>query len=470
MSTTKNLADHAISFQLSDMRPETVEFAQLRILDTVAVAIGGSTEPPSKIFADLDADYGSTGPCSMFGLSRSTSPMQAAVYNGICGHALDYDDQTFSSYIKTSATIVPPALALAELGNATGKAFLEAYIVGFELSTRIGWGAGFNTMHAGWHPNGVIPVMGAAAGGVRLLGGNSEQVRYAIGIAASSSSGIRKNVNSMTKSYHVGHASGQGLVAAQLAIRGFTSDPEVLDQAPSEGAYLGHGHFSWPQVFIGEGKFDLAAMERGLGSVFALDIGNTNTRFHPSTTFTQTVIDEVLELVERHKLEADQIQSMSIGVTPHALRAACWEIPTNVYTARFSLPFTAAVSVIDKEVTLRQFTDARMFDPKVHELILRIKTYVPDELANVEQWSDSELSPASCIIDIVLYDGRKISGQRNTTRGLPGTSITWKDMAGKFEECAEGIIPPRAGERFIEVLRNLPDLKDINQLSASLRG
>jgi 2-methylcitrate dehydratase PrpD len=470
MSITKELAQFALDLRLDKVPHEAVETAHVRILDTLGVALAGTPEACSRIATEVALESGATGDCTLIGANQTTSATHAALVNGVRAHALEFDDMTTSIVSHTSATVVPSVLALSEQLGVTGKQFLEAYIVGFEVTTRIGWSMGFNLLKHGWHPNGVLAVMGSAAAGARLLGANLDQTRAAIGIAASCSSGIRKNVGFMTKPLHMGHAAANGILAAQLASKGYTGDPDILERGPSSPTHKGHAFFSFPETYVGEGDYDLAQITRNMGTEYELSSDSTITRFHPGSSFPQAAIDEVIALVTTHDVKPEQIEKIRLGVSPLCLVIASYAAPRTAFDARFSLKFAISAAALDRTVTIRQYTDERVQRADAQEMMRRIEAYVPDAFSKLtDRWTGSNPTPVSCIVEIVLKNGQVLKGGRDTTRGYPGAKATWHDAMEKYQSCASLVMSEAQIARSSALVRQVEDLESIRELTHAFR-
>jgi 2-methylcitrate dehydratase PrpD len=469
MTTTEKLARFALDIRLSDLPGAVVENARLRLLDTLGVMLAGSRSRPAIIAREalLGEEHG-PGWAAVIGTAVRAHPVRAAFLNGVSAHALEFDDITSSAFTHTSATAVPATMAVAQSRRASGRQFLEAYIASFEVTTRIGWGFLGNLLTAGWHPNGVLAVVGCAAGLSRLLGSSLAKTCAAMGIAASCSSGLRKNVGSMTKPFHMGHAAGDAVTAAELANRGFTADMGILDRGDleySDSSAPGHALFSFPDAFVGSGKYDLDRMVANLGEDWELARGSTITRFHPGSTFPQAAIDETLRLVIEDDLKAEAIERIDVGVTPTCLSIAPCPRPTDGMAARFSVPYSIAVAVLDRQAAIEQYEDERVQRSDVQAFMDRIRVFVPDELAQITGgWTEAKLTPVSARITIHTRDGREVTGSRDTTKGFPGMLPSWDDVAEKFTECTTGILSPAATRRCVQLLKAVETLDDVTEL------
>src|SRR5882672_4022367 len=153
----------------------------------------------------------------------------AALANGTAAHALDYDDMCFVSLAHPSAPLVAAALAAADASGPTGRALLDAYVVGFELEARLGRAMNPRHYQRGWHCTSTLGTIGAAATASRLLGPDREAAGHALAIAASEASGIKENFGSMVKPLHAGLAARNGVIAALLAQAGMTASQAAID-------------------------------------------------------------------------------------------------------------------------------------------------------------------------------------------------------------------------------------------------
>ena len=200
------------------MPPEAVYAAKIVILDGLAVSLTGSQEQAARIVAEYAMEMGGKPVSSVFGHGFKTSPPMAAFVNGVAGHVLDYEVMWHPATHATSPTL-PGILALAESSGSTGRDIIAARVTGFEVQGRIRV-ASADLSLGGFHPPGLVGVMGSAAAGSAMLKLDIQQTRMALGIAASRAGTVSANTVTMTKSTQCGNAGRMGLEAALLAARG----------------------------------------------------------------------------------------------------------------------------------------------------------------------------------------------------------------------------------------------------------
>jgi 2-methylcitrate dehydratase PrpD len=229
MGVTEQLARLAVETPSDALGGAVLESAKLRLLDTIGIAIAGSREASTRIALETVRHFGGAGHASVIGHPDRTSAPFAGYVNGTSAHSQEYDDFTKGVDSHVSVVLAPGALALAEDLGVSGRRLLDGFIVGFELASRIGRGLAPALLDRGWHPNGILGGIGVAAAGARMMGLDLAGTRMAIGIAASEASGLRKNVGSMGKAFHVGLGARNGAFAAFLAQRGYLVDPDIIE-------------------------------------------------------------------------------------------------------------------------------------------------------------------------------------------------------------------------------------------------
>ena len=178
--------------------------------------------PQFASLLDLFEEEGGKPQASVLGLGATTTLQNAAMANGFLAHLDDFDDTYLPTVFHPSAPTIPPALALAEYRHTSGRDFLTACALGLEVSCRVAQVVQAVRHGAVWHMTGIVGPFGAAAAAGRLLGLDADAMARAFGLAGTQASGLRETFGTMTKAFHPGRAAQSGLLAAQLAQRGFT--------------------------------------------------------------------------------------------------------------------------------------------------------------------------------------------------------------------------------------------------------
>jgi len=452
MGITERLARFAVETDAHAIPAAVYESAKLKFLDTLGVMVAGSRHPASIISRDVANYLGGNPRASIVGTSLRTSTELAGYLNGISAHALEYDDYT-RMVTHLSVSMVPGTLAFAEDLDLSGRQMLDAFALGFQVATHVAKGLRPWLFDRGWHPNGILGAIGVAVAGARMMKLDAMQTRMAIGIAASEGSGLRKNVGSMGKPFHVGHGIRCGIFAALLAARGYEVDPDIIEGV--EDGIEGHVRFGMADTFNGVGNYDLAKMEVGLGRSWQLAENQTVVRFHPGATGAGSAIDGMIALAEQHDLKPETVARIELECTSQVMAIGSYREANDGHKARFCLPYSMAVALIDRKAGLPQYTDERVRRPDVQALMKKVTVSVPDDLKpHRGQWGEG-VNWGEMRLAVTLTDGRKFSTARSSARGWPEDPATWDDIACKFDECCAGILPAAQAERCKRLVHDL---------------
>lgn len=452
MGITEKLASFAIETPGSAIPSAVFESAKLKYLDTLGVMVAGSRHPAAAIALDTVRYLGGNTRASVIGHADRTSTELAGFMNGVSAHALEYDDYT-RMVTHLSVSMVPGTLALAEDTGASAQHMLEAFAVGFQVATHVAKGLRPWLFDRGWHPNGILGAIGVAAAGARLMKLDVMQTRMAFGIAASEASGLRKNVGSMGKPFHVGHGIRCGIFAALLAARGYTVDPDIIEGV--EDGVEGHERFGMADTFNGLGQYDLAKMDAGLGRNWQLADNQTVVRFHPGATGQASAIDGMIDLVREHDIQPDDVARIELECTAQVMSIGSYRTADDGHKARFCLTYGMAVALIDRAAGLAQYTDERVRRDDVQALMKRVTVTVPDDFEHHKgQWGEG-VNWGEMRLAVLLKGGKRVSVSRSHARGWPEQPASWDDVAAKFTECCTGILPAQQSQRAIQLIHGL---------------
>ena len=293
------------------------------------------------------------------------------------------------------------------------------------------------------------------------------QTRMAIGIAASEASGVRKNVGSMGKAFHVGHGVRCGIFAALLASAGFKVDPNIIEGV--ENGVEGHERFGMADTFNGIGNYDLEKMERGLGQEWELAANTTVVRFHPGATGPGAAIDGMIDLAREHDIKPSSVERIDLECTPQVMAIGSYKDATDGHKARFCLPYSMAVALIDRKAGLAQYMDERVRRPDVQQLMQCVHVTVPDDFKHHRgQWGEG-VNWGEMRLAVRLKDGRTLSIARSHARGWPEQPASWTDIEEKYGECCDGILNAAHVDESVAAIKALDTAKDVKALLALLR-
>ena len=302
-----------------------IERARVAFIDTIGVAVAGSHEEVSHIVAEMVKAEGSAPQCTVIGQSLRASPQLAALANGVANHAMDYDFTFLNG--QSVAAVIPALLPLAETTKATPADVLGAFIVGCEVAARINRSSLRMGNDGGWHITGIVGVIATAAACCKLMKLPVEQVAEAIGMGVSLSSGIAVNYGTMTKPLHCGNAARNGVMAAMLAGKGFTSHAAAFEG--NNGFYASFGR-ALPTDFAPFGD---------LGKRWDLVEIGYQTKYYPCGGRGHTAIEAALMLRDKIGSRLGEIGNIHCLVSPSSAKRINTNYPPDVEAAKFSAAY-----------------------------------------------------------------------------------------------------------------------------------
>lgn len=428
--------------------------AAAAVRDTVGVILAGAAEPAARMVQSMALDEGQ-GHCAILGTPVRTSASWAALANGVAAHALDFDDMCFVSLAHPSCALVPAALAASERSRAPGRAFLEGYVVGFELECRLG--AVMNPRHyhqRGWHATSTIGTIGAAAAAARILRLSPTEVTHALGIAASSACGLKENLGSMVNPLHAGLAARNGIMAARLAQRGYVASERSLDGPQGFLAAMDAQHLDLGQAVIGlDGSAGTALCRH-----WEILQSGITVKLYPSCAATHPTIDVLLDLRRHEGLTANDVEVVDIEVDSMTPRLLIYDRPANGLEAKFSMPFCAAAALVYGQVGIDTFDNE-------HIQALPMQTLMPRVRMRVHAAFDAEAPLSHTRVTVRLRDGRVLTEVACGARGYPARPASEEQLATKFSECARRSLAPPVAERAWSALTGIEALADLSALT-----
>ena len=435
MSATNTLAQFIVDTNYEQLPPDTVEAAKIAILDGVANMVAGSVQDLSAIIGEYVKELGGAPQCTVVGWGFKTNPPAAAFANGVFGHCLDYEIQGFPPTHGTSSCL-PAALALAERGVTSGKDIITAYTLGWDIQGRLR-AASAPATNPAFHPPGLVGPFGGAAASAKILGLDVQQTRTALGIAASRTGGLTANTGTMVKSTHPGNAARMGAEAAMLASAGYTSNEGALEAPNGFAAALFQGNMDWDIV------------TSNLGQPFRLAAPGFDIKRFPAQVYMQVPIEAVLNLRQRHNLEADMVERLTIQ---RRGRGHSGPLPESGLDGKFSVEYCAAAALLDNRVVIDTFTDARRFAPDMEETLRKIQVE-PDGPES-----------GTVIVTARLKDGRVLTEECGQFKGSAGNPMSHDERMEKVWDCVGRVLSGSDTRRLLSLMEGLEDMADISEI------
>jgi 2-methylcitrate dehydratase PrpD len=411
--------------------------------------VAGAEDECARITADWVRDLGGAPQATVLGTGLRAPAAFAAYANATAAHALDFDDVSLRM-IHPSATLVPALLAVAEREHLGGADLLTAYAAGFEVQARIC--ASINPEHyaRGWHTTGTVGVLGTAVGVGRLLRLPADRMAHAIGIAAASAKGIRKNFGSMVKPLHAGHAAMHGVEAAQLAARGYTADTEVFD-----------GRNGYVDVFTTPQGADALRAAFAPGAALELVTSGIGIKRYACCGALHPALDAMERLRADPRVRPDTVVRIEARMNELAPQILVHHDAKTGLEGKFSLEFSLAVYLLHGRAGLSQYTDDVAADPELVRL-MHLVDFVVDESLPVN------LAYFASIVTVELADGQRLTERVDVQRGYPELPFTLDELTDKVHDCCAGRLARPDVDALIAKMSTVEAVPDVAELTALL--
>jgi len=359
-------------------------------------------------------------------------------------------DRVYGLLMHPTAPVLPAALAAAERTGTSGSDFVRAYHVGIEVCCKIAEAANPRHYQDGFHTTGTCGVFGAVAAAISIAQLDLDAAAAAIGLAGSQSAGFRENFGTMTKPFHPGRSAESGIVAVDLVSRGYSATRNVLEA--QRGFYR-----------AAAGGYDNDAIFGKVGNPWTFATPGISIKPHPSGSLTHPAMAVMLELVTNSDINPNQVAKIRVGTNRHMPTTLLHHDPKTELQAKFSMQFSMAILLLRRRAGLAEYTDEIVTSEQVREQMAKVEFYVN------EKADAAGFDKMTSIVDIVLNDGRVISGEADFGKGSPANPMSWAEVVSKFEECAgHGGLPAAKAREVVAIVEDLDGLKDIRQLTKTL--
>jgi 2-methylcitrate dehydratase PrpD len=443
------LAERLSTVRYEKLSTEVRRLAKSCVLDWIGAAIAGSRSEAGRIIAQLVRDTDSTEDCVLIGNPARASRLAAALSNGTIGHALEIDDYYVVGFpLGHLGTItIPVGLALADKQPCNGQQLIEAVVAGYEAAVRVNDALGPEHYGAGWHATGTTGTFGAAATAASILGLDPGQTVNALGLAGTQSAGMIESFSSYGKPLHAGRSCEGGLLSAMLAQRGYKGSSTILEGRSGMAVLMSK-------------SIDLEQLTKDFGKEYAIQRNSFKIYF----TACFDVADITLELVKKHNLAAADVEKITYGTISDFAKNQVGMDPQTITAAKTSTQYVAAVAVLERAVSLAQFTQQKLRDPRIREMMAKIEIASDPEVEALVAKGHYSLR-----ITLKTRDGHTLTEFMRDTRGHFLNPVTHEDLETKFRTVTAGILPADRTEPLLDMIRRLDQIPDVTQLTAQLQ-
>lgn len=420
-----------------------IETVKLRVLDLLAAALAGFHMGCHKQLLPL---LGGAPQSTAWGVGSRISSRDATLLNSFMAHALYLDDGSRFTGGHPSSVVIPSAVALAETQRATGSDLIAAIATGYEIFLRLGRAIYPSTVVRGFQSTAVLGAAASASACANLLRFSPEVATHALAIACNLGVGLKEALKSSgSQPIQVGRSCESGLLTAQFAAQGAEGADHIL-----EGGFL--------KAFADNPT--MTGLLDGLGTEFR--IFETYIKVHGGCRGNHAPVDVVQDAVKANAIIPAEIASILIRIDSVTYAAEIHH-PLDGEQAQFSVAFSVAAALVNGDASIFQYTDANVADPRIRAMMGRIHVEV-----------DKGLDPGypdqrAASTEIVLVDGRRISGHIDNARGEPECPLTAAEIEGKFLTLTREILGG-ANEQVLDTVMGLESLRDVNALTVLLKA
>lgn len=441
MGVTETLCRYIVDTAYDDLPPEVIHEAKRALVNILGVGIGAAGHDSVDIVLDVCREVGGKPAFTVWGRKEKADLLFAALINGMAAHIFDFDD-THTTILHPSAPVSPVVFALGEQQGHSGKELLLGFVLGIETACRIANGVFPWHYEQGFHLTGTLGHFGAAAAAGKLLGLDLQTMTQALGLAATQAAGVCEMLGSMGKPFHPGKAAMNGLLAAMLVKKGFTSSKQVIE------AHMGFARLFSPQ-------YDFSKMIEGLGENY--EIFNNSYKAFACGIVAQPSIDASIRLREKYSLQAGDIEAINCTVHPYTLLAMGKKTPRTGLEAKFSTYHCVAVGIIDGTAGEAQFSDERATDREVIGL--------RDKVTLIE---NPEMRKDEAIVEVRLKDGRVLKEHVEHAVGTQLNPMSDEQLNRKFREAASFTLPQEKIEALLDLIWHFEELPNLKEVAASI--
>lgn len=430
--------------------PEDIlEQAKFHILDTFSAILSGSELAPGIAGINYIKRHGSTGKCTVIGTQLKAGPLEAALANGMMGHADETDDSHGRSRSHPGCSIVPATMASSEVFGISGDHFIKAVTLGYDVGTRLLMSLGgpeFSyTSHKSSHS--IAGMFGSAAAASCVAKFNPQKIRWVFDYTAQQSSGIAawgRDTDHIEKAFvFAGMPARNGVASVLLVDTGWNGIDDIFSGA--DNYFLAYAPNAKPNLLI-----------ENLGVQY--EIALTDIKKWSVGSPIQGPLDALSIILQKNKFETGEVEKLNVRLAPSAAK-----VVNNREMPDICLQHMMAIMLLDKTASFKAAHDIdRMKDEKV--LAQRAKVnLISDE--NLNQFMPIRVA----IVEVILKDGRRFSERVDAVRGTPRNPMTKAEVFDKASDLIGPVIGNAQSKELIAFINTLEQQSNLSKLSFLLQ-
>ena len=441
----EQLTTFICSCKFEDFPSEVVERAREVVADTLAVIGAGAQEEEVKKMTARMVPHGGREVATVIGTTRRTEPAKAALINGTAGTFLELDEGNQFGRGHPGIHVIPAALAVSEEKSFSGRNFLTALVLGYEIGTRIGIAC---KLRMSMHPHGTWGTVGAAVAIGKLMGYDKAKMREIINV--SSSLGLATSRKTMleggtVRNVYAGVSNSMGILAHDLIESGFTGEADGLRTVFGS---------------VVSDTFSTEAMVEDLGTRY--EIARNYFKRHACCRYNHGTLDALGEIVAKRALKPEEVTR--VDVETYSLAAQlCDQNPQNMLAGKFSIPFAVATAIVHGSTGVESFRPQVINDPSVKDLSRRVfVTEDPKLTAMMPRFRPSR-------VKVRLRDGSALEAEALMNKGDTEDPYSGEELQAKYFDLARLTWKREVGEAIHADVMKLETLADLKGLTGKLR-
>lgn len=441
-SISRQISEFAVNLKYEDLPAEVIHEVKRYLYDSIGCAYGGYHTKDVNILKDIYKEISGKEEATLIGFGEKLPAVNATLINSLMIRALDFNDIYWKEDPSHPSDLIPAALSTAEMAGLTMKEVITAIVLAYEFEQRMCEFAIPGVRERKWHHATLTQFVSPIVAG-KILGLTADQMVNAIGINGCHNHTIgcpTAGKLTMMKNTVDPMAVQSGVFAALMAQKGYSGTEAVFE-----------GKEGLMDVF--GPKWDNDKMVCELGKRFK--ILDCSMKAFPTEALTHTHITCTLKVVTKNNITYDQIESVTVSTIaracdilfdPHKYR------PESRETADHSLPYCIAAALVDHKITTNSFSEEKLKDPRIWEVIDKIKGEASVEF--------EKMFPAKQPSRVVVRtkDGREFTEYLEYPKGDPREPMTIEDLENKFNALSSKLLSSEKQKQVKEMIFNCEKL------------
>ena len=452
---TRGMAEFVANLRFEDIPADVRQRIKLLMLDSLGCALYGAKLEWSRILQQRLGELDTSRMCAVWGTKQRISAPHAALINGTQVQGFELDDVHRQGMLHVGSVVLPALIAVTEFRKGlSGKEFLTAAVAGYEIGPRVGICMGPEHLEQGFHTGATFGVFSAAAGAARGLKLDAGKTVHALGIAGTQAAGLMAaQFGAMVKRMHSGRSSQSGLYGALLAEAGFTGIVNVFESE--------YGGFC-TTFSRSTDRFKIEELTAGFGSVW--QTMGIALKFYSCVASNHTTLDALRLMQEERAFGANDVEKIIVHCTQATAVHAGWKYqPQGLTSAQLNLPYCVATLLLDGDVFVDQFDEARVADRA--RMALAEKVDVREDPAYTAQGSKSRHLVR---VEVHLKGGQKMERVVAAGRGNEHNFASEADVVAKFEKLAIHALPKAQVGELRDAMLGIEQLADAARIGELL--